>query len=150
MTSGTVSHNERLARVQKSAKSSGVRILLIEDNDSNRLLLADYLRFCGYNVYELEDGRAFAQVMDRFEPHLILLDLKLPGVDGYKLLEQIQRQPRWANIPVIIVSAMAFKADQQRAISLGASQYLIKPVNLDHLKQAIQEELQRLQRLETE
>ncbi|WP_332248829.1 response regulator [Mastigocladopsis repens] len=69
-----------------------------------------------------------------------MLDLKLPDIDGYTLLEQKQ-QSNWRHIPVIAVSAFAFKADERRARSLGAIQYLVKSVNLDELQQAIQEVL---------
>lgn len=72
-----------------------------------------------------------------------MLDLKLPGIDGYTLLEQIQ-QSDWQHLPVIVVSAFAFKADRERALNLGARRYLVKPVNLNELKQAIQEELHNL------
>ena len=76
-----------------------------------------------------------------FQPHLILLDLKLPDIDGYILLEQLQLNPQGRDTPVIIVSAFAFKADRQRAMNLGARQYFIKPVNLVDLRQAIEREI---------
>lgn len=79
--------------------------------------------------------------MADFQPHLILLDLKLPDIDGYTLIQQLKQAPDWQHVPVIVVSAFAFKADQQRALSLGAVQYLVKPVNLTDLQQAIQKQL---------
>jgi two-component system cell cycle response regulator DivK len=117
------------------------RILLIEDNDVNRILLNDYLNYCGYNVKSLSEGSTFFSTIKQFQPKLILLDLKLPDIDGYSLLEKMQNQPDYVNIPVIVVSAFAFKADQQRAIDLGACRYFVKPVNLIDLIQAIEEEL---------
>lgn len=117
------------------------RILLVEDNDLNRQMLGDYLEFCGYRVCSLANGFGFFEALNNFQPHLILLDLKLPGVDGYTLLEQLQQKPRLQSIPVVVVSAFAFKADQQRAFKLGAKRYLVKPVNLSELKKVIQEEL---------
>ncbi len=116
------------------------RILLVEDNDLNRQMLAEYLDFCGYQILPLANGYDFFQTLCVFQPHLILLDLKLPGIDGYTLLEQMQ-QSDWQHLPVIVVSAFAFKADRERALNLGARRYLVKPVNLNELKQAIQEEL---------
>lgn len=118
------------------------RILLVEDNDFNRYMLEDYLVYCGYQVSALAGGSKFFQALSEFQPHLILLDLKLPDINGFTLLEQIQQQSGWQHIPVIVVSAFAFKADQQRAFNLGVRRYFVKPVtSLADLKQAIQEEL---------
>jgi two-component system, cell cycle response regulator DivK len=117
------------------------RILLIEDNDVNRMLLGDYLGYCGYNVESLAEGSTFFSSIEKFQPQIILLDLKLPGIDGYALLEKIKQEPDLSKIPIIVVSAFAFKADQERAMSLGANRYFVKPVNLNHLVLAIEEEL---------
>lgn len=120
------------------------RILLVEDNDMNRQMLEDYLLVSGYQVASLARGSDFFQTLANFQPHLILLDLRLPDINGYTLLEQIKQRTDWRHIPVIVVSALAFRSDQQRALNLGASRYLVKPVNLNDLKQAIQDELRGL------
>ncbi len=117
------------------------RILLVEDNDVNRQLMTDYLRYCGYDVLSIPRGEFFANEMEQFCPDLVLLDLKLPDIDGYTLLQQMQQTPEWVRIPVIVVSAFAFQADQQRALNLGARRYLVKPVKLPELIDAIAEEL---------
>lgn len=117
------------------------RILLIEDNDPNRQLLYEYLRICGYQVLSIAGGANFFQAIAEFQPQLILLDLKLPDVDGYTLLQQLQQRPQVQHIPVIIVSALAFKAEREQALNLGAKRYLVKPISLHDLLQAIQEEL---------
>lgn len=118
-----------------------IRILLIEDNNTSRQLMSDYLEYHGYKVMSLAQGAVFPSAMAQFQPHIILLDLKLPDVDGFTLLWQIQQRRSWSSIPVIVVSAFAFQADQQRALSLGARRYLVKPVNLVQLRRAICEEL---------
>ncbi|MBW4488096.1 MAG: response regulator [Trichocoleus desertorum ATA4-8-CV12] len=120
---------------------SNPKILLIEDNESNRQLLSDYLHYCGYNVLSLAEGAGFFTAIAQFQPHIVLLDLKLPDIDGYTLLEELQQRPEEFRVPVIVVSAFAFQADQRRALGLGARRYLVKPVNLNQLKQAISEEL---------
>lgn len=117
------------------------RILVIEDNDLNRQMLHDYIVFCGYQVFSLSCGSGFFEALANFQPQLILLDLKLPDIDGYALLQQLQQKPEWQHIPIIIVSAFAFKADQQRAFDLGVRRYFVKPVTLSKLKQAIEDEL---------
>lgn len=120
------------------------RILLVEDNYFNRQMLEDYLVFWGYQVLGLESGSGYFQALADFQPHLVLLDLKLPDIDGYTLLEQTRQIPECRVIPVIVVSAFAFKADQQRALNLGASRYFVKPVSVNDLKQAVEEELYKL------
>lgn len=121
--------------------TSARKILLVEDNHENRKLLSSYLVCAGYQVLELADGYTFLETLAHFQPNLVLLDLKLPGIDGYALLEQIQQEPNWLHLPVIVFSAFAFQTDRQRALSLGARRYLVKPVSLLSLKQAIDEEL---------
>ncbi|WP_045054040.1 response regulator [Aliterella atlantica] len=121
--------------------SSRKRILIVEDNSLNRLMLEDYLGFCGYQVLSLPTADKFFEEIARFQPDLILLDLKLPGIDGYTLLEQLKAKPNLQHIPVIIVSAFAFRMDRQRAFNLGACRYFIKPVDLTELKTAIYDQL---------
>ncbi|MDJ0736703.1 MAG: response regulator [Nostocaceae cyanobacterium] len=128
-------------QLQPTKRSKGKRILLVEDNNVNRMLLSDYLGYCKYNVKDLPDGDAFFPTVYQFQPDLILLDLKLPGIDGYFLLEEIKKKPDLSNIPIIIVSGLAFKADREEAMKLGASRYFVKPLNLNDLVLAIEEEL---------
>ncbi|OUL29433.1 two-component system response regulator [Nostoc sp. T09] len=135
MTAQLLSINQRLKSQQNR------RILLIEDNDVNRMLLSDYLSYCGFNVQGLSAGSALFSTVERFQPELILLDLKLPDIDGYSLLEKIQHNQALSKIPIIVVSAFAFRDDQERALSLGACRYFVKPVNLKELIMTIEEKL---------
>jgi two-component system, cell cycle response regulator DivK len=117
------------------------RILLVEDHDINRMLLSDYLSFFKYHVESLTSGHNFFTKLETFKPDLILLDLKLPDIDGYTILAEAQRHSKYSKIPIIIVSAFAFTADRERAMNLGARRYLVKPVNLSELVVVIGEEL---------
>ncbi|MEH1865224.1 MAG: response regulator [Nostoc sp.] len=117
------------------------RILLVEDHYLNRLLLSDYLSYSGYDVQSLSEGSTFFSTIDKFKPDLMLLDLKLPDIDGYSLLKQVQQKPDLSKIPIIVVSAFAFKADQELAMSLGARRYFVKPLKLKELILTIEEEL---------
>ena len=132
----------QLLPINQRLKSQRLRrILLIEDNDVNRMLLSDYLSYCGYNVHGLSVGSALFSTVKQFQPELILLDLKLPDIDGYSLLEKIQHQPEFSKIPIIVVSAFAFKDDRERAMRLGACYYFVKPINLKELTMTIEEKL---------
>ncbi|BAY27907.1 response regulator receiver protein [Calothrix sp. NIES-2100] len=132
----------QLLPINQRLKSQRLRrILLIEDNDVNRMLLSDYLSYCGYNVHSLSVGSALFSTVNKFQPELILLDLKLPDIDGYSLLEKIQHNPVLSPIPIIVVSAFAFRDDRERAMNLGAAHYFVKPVNLKELTMIIEEKL---------
>jgi len=120
------------------------RILLVEDDSTNRLLLRDYLSHMGYHVSALVNGNELFSVLSQFRPHVILLDLKLPGIDGFDLLQQLCQDQNWCHIPIIIVSAYAFNTDRQRALALGARHYLVKPIDLNTLNQKIIEELRQV------
>jgi two-component system, cell cycle response regulator DivK len=131
-----------LFNIDQALRSHEVkRILLVEDHYLNRLLLSDYLSYCGYDVQSLSEGSAFFSTIERFQPELMLLDLKLPDIDGYSLLKQVQQKPDLSKIPIIVVSAFAFKADQELALSLGARRYFVKPLKLKELILTIEEEL---------
>lgn len=116
------------------------RILLVEDHYLNRMLLSDYLSYCGYEVQSLSEGSTFFSTIEKFEPDLMLLDLKLPDIDGYSLLKQVQQKPDLSKIPIIVVSAFAFKADQELAMNLGARSYFVKPLKLKDLILKIEEQ----------
>lgn len=126
---------------QETRPEPPIRILLIEDNAANRRLLEDYLIYQGYSVLALGVGMGFDRALEAFQPQVVLLDLRLPDVDGCEILAQMQRNSEWCKVPVIVVSARAFMADQQNALSLGARRYLVKPIRLAELLQAIQSEL---------
>ena len=115
----------------------GKRILFVEDNHYHRLMVTDFLESRGYTLLCLPDGDNFFAAIAEFKPSLILLDLKLPKVDGYTLLEQLMAS-EWQNIPVVVISAYAFEHEQKRALDLGARDYLTKPTKLDDICGAIE------------
>ncbi len=131
---------QELLTRQASKSHDEKRILLVEDHDANRMLLSDYLSHFSYSVRSLSHAFTFFANLEQFRPNLVLLDLKLPGIDGYTLLEEIQQKPEWQSTPIIVISAFAFKADKQRALDLGARHYFVKPINLNHVRQAIEAE----------
>ena len=104
---------------------------------------ADYLTFSGFRVLALPHGLDLEQQLKGFQPHLLLLDLGLPEIDGYTLLKQVRSSAMWQRLPVIVVSGYAFVEDQHRALAMGAQKYLVKPVHLHQLTQAVEAVLQR-------
>lgn len=117
------------------------RILVVEDDNLNRRLFKNYLTLCGYQVRTMACGCYFFEQIAQFQPDLILLDLKLPSVDGYTLLEQMRTTPQVQHIRVIIVSAFAPRVNKQTGLSLESYPYFMKPVLPSVLSKAIAEEL---------
>ena len=114
------------------------RILLIEEDYGNRVLFTDFLKYCGYTVMSLADGVGYLEAVASFAPSIILLDLKLPGVDGLTILETLKQHPVYKQVPVLVVSGYAFKTDRTKAMSLGAAGYLVKPIQPEVLKTTIE------------
>lgn len=121
-----------------AADQAQTRILLIEDDAGNRMLFKDFLKYCGYEVLALADGTDALNAMQYFDPHLVLLDLKLPGMSGLSILEALQQDPYFQQIPVIIISGYAFESDRAKALALGATAYLVKPVPPQRLRAALE------------
>jgi DNA-binding response OmpR family regulator len=130
------------------AQPGANRVLLVEDNEINRQLMSDFLAYHGYQVEMVGSGKDFVPVFERFGPHVVLMDLRLPDGDGYDLLKQVQAHPVWQKVPVIIVSACALQRDQYRALALGARRYLVKPIRLSFLLEVLTAELQKSERLD--
>jgi CheY-like chemotaxis protein len=105
------------------------RILTVEDAPNIRRLISYNLRRAGYDVLEAADGRAAVEVLQKAVPDLIILDVRMPELDGFQLLELMRRYPRAAAIPVIMLTALSQPADLDRALQLGVVDYLVKPLD---------------------
>ncbi|HYS18881.1 MAG TPA: GAF domain-containing protein [Candidatus Binatia bacterium] len=108
-----------------------VKILYIEDNRENRMLVRAVLEAAGYAIVEAEDGLAGIEAAIREEPALILLDINLPGVDGYEIVAILKSFPNLASTPVIAVTAYAMQGDRQRTLVAGCDGYIQKPIDVD-------------------
>lgn len=115
------------------------RILIVEDNHAVRLLFSEYLLTCGYQVMAVGDGLNLLSYLQEFQPDLLILDLGLPDIDGFTLLQQLGKEEQWQTLPVVVVTGYSFRADYQRASNLGARAYLVKPIRLNQLAQTIKQ-----------
>jgi type II secretory ATPase GspE/PulE/Tfp pilus assembly ATPase PilB-like protein/CheY-like chemotaxis protein len=102
-------------------------VLLVEDEDQLRRVMKDLLEREGYRVVEAADGIAGLEQLDRHAPDVILLDLNLPGLDGYGVLSQIRSRPATAHLPVIVLTAKGDEDNEVRVLKLGADDFLTKP-----------------------
>ncbi len=108
-----------------------MKILLIEDNEQNRYLLTFLLTNSGYEVVAAESGPLGIELAARTLPDLILLDIQLPGMDGYAVARALKSDPRLSAIPIVAVTSYAMAGDRQRVLASGAQGYIEKPINPD-------------------
>jgi CheY-like chemotaxis protein len=105
------------------------RILVVEDNPQNRKLASVILQSAGYEVLPAGDAEEADQVLQRSTPDLILMDLGLPGKDGYAFTRELRERPSTAELPILAVTSFAMKGDEERAREAGCSEYLTKPID---------------------
>ena len=102
------------------------KILIVEDDKFLRELIAQKLIKEGYDIAEAVDGEKGIKAVEDEKPDLVLLDLILPGIDGFDVLAKMKEDPKMAEVPVIILSNLGQKDDIERGLRLGAVDYLIK------------------------
>lgn len=108
---------------------AALTVLLVEDDDLSASLLEYLFTRHGFHVQLAKDGEQARAIIESDEtpPHLIMLDLTLPYVDGYELLQLIRNRPNWQKIPVLVLSGKSQEEDVVRAFKLGASDFMAKP-----------------------
>jgi len=102
------------------------KILIVEDDKFLRELIARKLKTEGYEVLEAIDGEEGLKKIKEAKPDLVLLDLILPGIDGFEVLEKKKEDPEIEKIPVMVLSNLGQREDVERSLKLGAVDYLVK------------------------
>ena len=113
--------------VPAAGPSRGVSVLLVDDEDQLRRVMKDLLERDGYLVHEARDGVQALDQVDKVAPDIIVLDLNLPGLDGYAVLAQLRSRPTTQGIPVIVLTAKGDEDNEVRVFELGADDFLTKP-----------------------
>jgi len=111
-------------------KPEEITILTVDDNPSNIRLLTHYMEKEGYNVITAEDGFEGFKAAIQYHPDLILLDVMMPGTDGYEVCELLKTEEETREIPVVFLTAKAEAEDKIKGFEMGAVDYIIKPFNL--------------------
>jgi len=104
------------------------RVLLVEDNEDNRTIYSTVLRYLGYEVIEAEDGLRAVALARSEHPDLILMDISIPGMDGWEATRVLRADPATRAIPIVALTAHALADDRKRAAEVGFSSYLAKPI----------------------
>jgi two-component system cell cycle response regulator DivK len=103
------------------------RILAVDDQEDNRRILRDLLTSAGFEVLEATTGEEAVAQAEAQVPDLILMDIQLPGIDGYEATRRIKANPALSAIPLIVVTSYALSGDETKAMAAGADAYVSKP-----------------------
>ena len=115
------------------------RILVIEDTEDNRQIVRDLLESAGYELVEALDGLEGVAAAEREHPDLILMDIQLPGIDGYEATRRIRAVPALARVPIIAVTSYALSGDEAKTRAAGCDGYVAKPFSPRQLLAKIRE-----------
>lgn len=129
---------KKLKRIDpQQIKSNSIRILYVEDAAVIRDTIARLLELKGYKVDYAKNGKEGVEKTLSWKPDLVLMDLRMPIMDGYKAISQIKSDPRTKHLPVFVVSAWSSKKERVQAHAAGADEFFVKPPDLDKLTDAI-------------
>jgi type II secretory ATPase GspE/PulE/Tfp pilus assembly ATPase PilB-like protein/CheY-like chemotaxis protein len=121
----------------------GAMVLLVDDEDQLRRVMRDLLQRQGYTVVEARDGAQALDEIDRHNPDIVILDLNLPGVDGYSVLSQLRSRQQTRQLPVIVLTAKGDEDNEVRVLELGADDFLTKPFRAKALAARLESALNR-------
>jgi PAS domain S-box-containing protein len=113
-------------------------ILVVEDTREVVMMLVDYLEMSGFKMITAQDGTDGIQQAKLFHPNLILMDVMMPGMDGFETARRLRLDPEFRDTPIIALTALAMPSDRQRCLDAGMDEYISKPVNLKALVKLIQ------------
>ncbi|MCU1340263.1 MAG: two-component response regulator [Bryobacterales bacterium] len=110
------------------------RVLVADDKPTGRELVRTVLENSGYEVFEASDGSEAVNQAQQLQPDLIILDIHMPGLDGFGVIEKLRRLEQFAATPIIALTASAMMGDRERAMAAGFTGYITKPIGLSALR----------------
>ena len=116
-------------------------VLITEDNPKNRKVFRDILRVHGYKSIEAVDGEEGYKMAKEHKPDLILMDVQLPGIDGYEVTRRLKSEDDTKDIPIIIVTSFAMAGEENEAREAGCNDYISKPINIHQFIETIKKYL---------
>lgn len=129
---------KNLRRITPQAKRSGpIRILYVEDAAVIRDTIARLLELKGYEVAYAKNGKEGVELARSWKPDVVLMDLRMPVMDGYSAINQIKLDPETHHLPIFVVSAWSSKSERTKAKLAGADDFFVKPPDLNRLVEAI-------------
>lgn len=117
-------------------------IMIVEDNDLNMKLFHDLLVSQGYTVVGTADGLAVVELARKHKPDLVLMDIQLPNISGLDITRNMKREEDLRAIPIIAVTALVMKGDEQRFLDGGCAAYIPKPISVPHFLTTVRQYLE--------
>lgn len=114
------------------------KVLVADDTENGRELVKTVLEDSGYDVIEAKDGLEALACARQEHPDLIILDLHMPGMDGFGVIETLRREEAFAKTPVMALTASAMMGDKERAMAVGFTGYITKPIRLAALRNEVE------------
>ncbi|MCI0511969.1 ATP-binding protein [candidate division KSB1 bacterium] len=131
-----VKSSVRKPRKSRSSQSQA-HILLVDDNEDNRYAMSYFLKEKGYQISFATDGQSGVESAVKIKPNLILMDVMMPGMDGYEATRILKSKPEFRNIPIIAMTAKAMSYDREKALAAGYDDYIAKPFSLEQVHEKI-------------
>lgn len=127
--------------ITNSNSAKEIRIIVVDDMPANLLLLEEMLRTYGYRIYAFNSGKRALDAVEKINPDLILLDVSMPGMDGYEVCKELKADMNLRDIPVIFVSAMNETVDKVKGFNVGGVDYITKPFQIDEVNARVKTHL---------
>jgi two-component system, cell cycle response regulator DivK len=124
----------------------GALVLVVEDNEMNMKLFRDVLQAAGYSTLEATTGVGGVELAREHGPELVLMDIRLPDIDGVEALGRLRADERTRVVPVVALTAQAMEGDRERFLTAGFDGYLPKPVDITQLVATVRHHCERLSR----
>ncbi len=121
----------------------GERVMIVDDESETLILLKTFLEERGYEVKTFLNGKDALNEVKEFNPHLILLDWRMPGMNGMEVFGRLRLDKETEKIPVIFVSARTLMGDVEKALVAGVDDYICKPIELEELLRKVKKVLKR-------
>jgi two-component system cell cycle response regulator DivK len=134
----------RWCRREQPRRNMNESILIVDDNSDNQDLTQILLEGEGFEVRLAEDAETALKTLRTYRPHLILMDIQLPGMDGLELTRRLRQEPALRDVTIVALSASAMKVDEDNARAVGCDGYITKPINTRTFAGAVRAYLQAL------
>lgn len=140
----------KVSRRRKYSNLMPLLILVAEDDPAIRLSVTDYLELNGYSVIAAENGEQALSMVERYHPHLLISDIKMPHKNGYELIKNIRKLPQYRLLPVILLSERKATTERILGYQAGCDMYLPKPFEMEELGAIMRNLLERSQMIHSE
>ncbi|MFK7161398.1 response regulator [Marinospirillum sp. MEB164] len=117
--------------------TSALKVLVVDDEPNILLSLEFLMQQAGFDVTTAEDGETALSHISQQTPDLILLDISLPGISGFEVLEKLRRQPAYQRLPIVMLTAHGREVEREKGLALGADDYITKPFSTQLLVEKV-------------